>query len=179
MLSTGRGYAGIWLRALAFAYDCLVIAAYIVVLLCAVAAVHVYAPALTARIDDPVSGQLTGFFSVTLPVALYFAFLEGSPGEASWGKRRCGLRVAAVDGRRVRLGRSLLRTALKFIPWEIAHACAWRIWYGNSESTPWIEAGLLLVGVLAAANLASAAFTPRRQALHDLLAGTMVIRERG
>src|SRR5690606_35144683 len=143
------------------------------------AAVYVYLPGVAAVLSGPFAGQLVGFFTVTLPVTLYFAVQESWPTEGSWGKRRFHLRVAAVDGRRVRFGRALLRTALKFFPWELAHTCVWQFWYGNPESAPWIQAGLILVLALVGANLLSVALSPRRQALYDRLSGTMVVRERG
>lgn len=179
MFATGRGYAGAWSRARAFAYDALALALYLAVLLCAAAAVHAYAPAVAERLATAETGHLAGLLSFTLPAVLCFAFLEASPAQATWGKRRCGLRLAAVDGRRVRLLQALWRNVLKFAPWEIAHGCAWRLWYGASATGPWVQAGLILVAALAAANLACAALTPRRQALYDLLSGTLVVRGRG
>ena len=179
MFSTGRGYAGVWARARAFSYDLLAIALYLAVVLCVAAAVQAYAPAFAARLAASAAGQLAGFLSFTLPMVLYFALQEASSRQASWGKHRCGLRVAAVDARRVRFLRALWRNALKFAPLEIAHGCAWRLWYGATGTGPGVEAGLILVVALAAANLACAALTPKRQALYDLLSGTMVVRERG
>ena len=179
MFSTGRGYVGVWSRAVAFAYDFLVIGLYLAVVICVAAAVDAYAPAFAARFAAPETGQLVGFLSFTVPVVLYFSLQEASSRQATWGKHRCGLRLAAVDARRVRLGRALWRNALKFAPLEIAHGCAWRLWDGATGAGPWVRAGLILVVALAAANLACAAFTPRRQALYDLLAGTLVVRGRG
>jgi hypothetical protein len=77
----------------------------------------------------------------------YFAAFEASPWQGSPGKRCLGLKVADRTGRRFGLGRSLLRQAMKCF-----------------EMT------------LSGLGYVLAAFTPRRQAFHDFLAGTLVLK---
>src|SRR5471032_2077281 len=67
---------------------------------------------------DQLRGHAIAFLSLTLPVILYFAIAESSRWQATVGKRALGLRVQAVTGARVGLGRSLARSAIKFLPWE-------------------------------------------------------------
>src|SRR5262249_28295765 len=69
-----------------------------------------------ALFGNRVVGQASGFALVTLPVVLYFALLESSAWQASWGKRWRGLRVVDARGARLSWGRALGRTALAFIP---------------------------------------------------------------
>jgi uncharacterized RDD family membrane protein YckC len=78
---------------------------------------------------------------------LYFALLEGSALQASLGKLAFGLRVADLDGHRLLLGRALMRGLLKVVLMEIT----------------------------ASLSFLPAAFTARRQALHDIISGTIVL----
>lgn len=168
-------YAGLWPRLLAFALDYLILGGYLLLLLWVSVSLIGAFPAFSERVGaDPLLGQLVGFVSVTLPVSLYFALSEASAGQATWGKRRMHLQVSDTAGARLSLPRALLRTALKFIPWELAHTCIWQLNAGPSEPSPLILYGFILVWVLVGANLLSLLLTPRRQALYDLLAGTLV-----
>ncbi len=78
---------------------------------------------------------------------LYFAGTESSGWQATLGKRAIGLRVTDSSGARIRFGRASGRFF-----------------------------GKLLSGALFGLGFVMAAFTARRQALHDLLAGTLVVR---
>jgi len=78
---------------------------------------------------------------------VYFVALTGSPLQGTLGKRLAGVKVTDLSGNRIGLGRSVVRFA----------------------------ASVASVG-LAGLGLAAAAWTAKRQALHDLLAGTLVVR---
>ena len=65
---------------------------------------------------------------------------------------------------------------MKFVPWELAHAAIWQYTAAGSDE-------LLLPNVLLAAswllviiNVAMAVFDRRHRALHDRLAGSLVVR---
>ncbi len=172
-------YAGLGRRALAFALDYLLIAAYLGVLVGLGVAVQQFAPGVAgALFGHPLTGELTGLVLITLPVALYFAGLEAAAGQATWGKRRLGLRVQRADGTRLTFARSLGRTALKFVPWELAHACIWQISFAADQSSPWFAAGFALVWLLVGANVLSLLLRPTRQTLYDGLTSTVVVRAR-
>jgi uncharacterized RDD family membrane protein YckC/Tfp pilus assembly major pilin PilA len=83
---------------------------------------------------------------------LYTAIGESGPRQATWGKRLFGLQVADANGRRIGFGRASARFFLRYL-----------------SMLP------LLLGYF------MQPFTARRQALHDLLASTVVLdtRERG
>lgn len=118
-------HASLKLRICAFLLDYLVIAAYGILLgIVSFLLQPVLLPLFTA---SPLSGQITGFFLITLPVTLYFAICESSKWQATWGKRRMGIQVIDRDGNRPRLGRSLVRATVKFIPWELAHFVVWHL----------------------------------------------------
>ncbi len=70
--------------------------------------------------------------------------------------------------------RSVLRTALKLVPWELSHALIWR--YATPGSAPELilDAGLVLVWLLIAANVISALVDSEHRTIYDRLAGTRV-----
>lgn len=80
---------------------------------------------------------------------LYFALFESSNWHATPGKRALGLEVADVNGVHLRFGRASLRFAGKLL-----------------------SAAPALLGFLLAA------WTPHKQALHDLIASTLVLKAR-
>ncbi len=118
-------------------------------------------------------GELEGFFLVTLPVALYFIISESSNRQGTWGKRRMHLRVGTVNDQRIGWVRATWRAALKFLPWELAHAAIWEFRFGGGGTGP---ANVLLASAwgLVGANLAFFLVARRRQAIYDWLSGSRV-----
>ncbi len=166
------------MRSLAFGLDYLPIAAYLVVLVAAGATLTRLSPsAEDALFGGPLRGEAAGFLLVTAPVLLYFALSEASSRQATWGKRRLGLAVSDLDGRRLTRPRSVARSALKFIPWELAHACIWQIAFADDPSSPVFTVGFTLVWVLVGANVVALLAGPTRRTVYDRLAGTVVFRE--
>lgn len=96
---------------------------------------------------DAVLRNRSFMISTYLTVWLYFAAFESSGWQATLGKRMLGLRVASADGTPITFPRAFLRQVAKVL-----------------SALP-LQAGFLL-----------AIFTPRRQALHDLIARTVVLR---
>jgi uncharacterized RDD family membrane protein YckC len=140
-----------WRRVAAFAVDHGVILAYLGLLaLLGVVGRAVGVP--PTEITTPaarVVAQLAGIAVLTLPVTLWFAGWEASPGGATPGKRMLGLRVVTTGRERLGWPRSLLRTALKFtIPWGSpiprcgtcspgpVTAARWWTWYCSGWRTP-------------------------------------------
>ncbi|MCX7570736.1 RDD family protein [Tumebacillus sp. DT12] len=78
---------------------------------------------------------------------LYYALMESSAHQATLGKKVIGIRVTDLDGNRIGFGRATGRHFGKII-----------------------SAILLLIGYI------MAAFTEKKQALHDILAGTLVVK---
>ena len=70
--------------------------------------------------SSPVIAELTGFFIMTLQVSLYFILCERSRWQGTWGKKKMGIRVVDSEGQRIELGRAVIRTTIKFLPWEVA-----------------------------------------------------------
>lgn len=169
--------AGLLTRTVAFAFDYIFIFLYLVLLISIGLIVNLVFPDLTSVLfANPLSAQLTGFVILTLPVTLYFALFEASDWQATWGKRHRGLKVTGLDGKRLTRLRALARNVLKFIPWELAHACIWQISFAGEEPSPLISIGFILVWVLVGANVVSLWISPRQQTLYDRLAGTCVVK---
>ena len=79
---------------------------------------------------------------------LYFALMESSTNQATLGKMSVGIRVTDLDGRRLSFGQATGR------------------YFGK-----------ILSGLILGIGFLMAAFTEKKQALHDMLAGTLVVRK--
>jgi uncharacterized RDD family membrane protein YckC len=173
-------FANVWQRFGAFLLDYLIIAAYIVLLIIVSVGLG-FGPlrsVFRAMFADPNISEFSAFLLLVLPVLLYFALFEHSYWQATWGKRKMGLRVTDTHGTRLSFPRSLVRSLLKLVPWELAHACLWRIpgWpLAPTTPSPIITAGLVLVWVLVGAYLLSMLVSKEYQALYDWIAGTYVV----
>jgi uncharacterized RDD family membrane protein YckC len=87
------------------------------------------------------------FYALWLALApLYYAGQESSSAQATLGKRLMGIKVTDPDGRRLSFARALGR------------------WLAASLSYLTLYVGFLM-----------AAFTDRKRALHDMIAGTLVV----
>lgn len=93
----------------------------------------------------------TGFWGVmgimNLAVILYFPLMESSKLQATLGKRAVGIIVTDLDGRRIGFGKALGR------------------FLGKILSAVILNIGFIMAG-----------FTEKKQGLHDIIAGTLVIR---
>ena len=178
MTGTTQSPAGLWTRVLAFAFDYLAIAGYLVLLVLGGVGLRSLSPNLADTLfGSPWIGQLTSFLVLTLPVTLYFALMESSPRQGTWGKQRRSLRVIRRSGERLTFIHTLGRTLLKFVPWELAHTCIWQVSHAGEDVPPVITVGFVVVWVLVGANIVSLMVSPERQTLYERLSGTCVVRE--
>ena len=128
------------------------------------------APSGSARIAADV-----GISAATvLPTGLYLGLTEAGPAQASLGKRRLGLRVVDSSGGRPRAARIAVRSAVKLLPWQLAHLSIARMMRQDQRSPitwPAYVASLAipLVSVVLALR------DPVGRALHDRAAGTRVV----
>lgn len=168
--------AGLRVRIAASAIDYLIFALYLILLTTVALAVNRTFPNVSqALFGNPASGQITGFIVITLPVTMYFALLESSSWQSTLGKRWKRLRVVEKNNGRLSRMRAFGRTLLKFIPWELSHACIWQIRFSAGDPSPMIILGFALVWILIAANIAGLLVSPTHQALYDRLAGSYVV----
>lgn len=133
-------------RVLAFMVDWLIIIAWGGVLFGIVMVATGEDP---GRPANPWIAQAIGFISMTVPVVLYFAVLESSSRKATIGKKALGLAVVGVTGDLTSLGRSLVRSSIKFLPWEFGHIVANQAAFsGDAGVAHWVYGPMIVAFVL-------------------------------
>ena len=173
-------YAGLLPRLKAFLWDYLIIAGYIV-LLAIISLLLLNGPfrqQAAGIFNNPALYDLFAFLTLVFPVILYFTLQESSSSQATWGKRKIGIRVVKADNRRLSIGGAFLRSVIKYLPWQIAHTYLFqmRVWTGAPVvNSPWLSAGLVLAWVLAGSYLVTMLVTKTHQTPYDWLAGSYVI----
>jgi uncharacterized RDD family membrane protein YckC len=149
-------YAGFWKRFAAYLIDSIVIGMVAMIVILPFFIVMGFGIAMTAMSEDSeqvipaVIGAVIGYlFIILLAIVgqwLYFALMESSKHQGTLGKMALGIKVTDVAGNRLTFGRATGRYFAKII----------------SGMTMGI--GYLL-----------AAFTEKKQALHDMIAGCLVL----
>ncbi len=141
-------YAGFWLRAVAFIIDGVVVAIPAVILGALFSAIL---PAIL-RPDSVETileiSTLLLYVSYFLIFWLYFTKMESSKRQATYGKKWLGLKVTDMNGQRISFGRANKRFWAKFLSGLI------------------LNIGFMMAG-----------FTAQKQALHDMIAKTLVLKK--
>jgi len=175
--------APIWRRFLALFIDWLIILAYASLLFGGVLLVtHFWLHHLPnlVRLYGPWGAHLVGFVALTLPVGLYFIATEASVGHASLGKRIAKIRVKSTSKNRLGVGRTTIRTAIKLLPWELAHtAIYWLVAATEQHRNPSTLTVILLVlaNILPLVYIAYVVFRRDHRAPHDMFAKTIVVAD--
>jgi uncharacterized RDD family membrane protein YckC len=165
-----RPYAGASRRLAAVAWDLPVIAAWALF-------AGIVGVALNLLVGlqswSPWALDLLAFLTLILPVILTFAYLEGSGRQATFGKRRLRLIVTDADGRPPGFRRACIRSAVKFLPWQLGHTAVFHLAAGSTS----IAFLALSIGaqLLVVASALVMAVDARHRALHDWVAGTRVM----
>jgi uncharacterized RDD family membrane protein YckC len=133
------GYAGFWKRLLAFIVDWLVLG-LLLMLFGMLVSGSMEITGIYARSEGML--ELAG---IILPW-LYYAGLESSEQQATFGKLALNIKVTDLQGRRI----SFLRASVRYF-------------------AKILSSMLLLIGYI------MVAFTARKQGLHDLIAGCLVV----
>ena len=125
---------------------------------------------------DPATVDLAQFATMVLPTGLYLAAGEAGARHATAGKRAVGLVVVGGDGGLPSPSRIAVRTAVKLLPWQIAHLSVTRAAgiVPGPHAAALSGAGLVTALGLATTSAALAVLRPDGRALHDLVAGTRV-----
>lgn len=101
-------------------------------------------------VNIAMAGRLFAAFLLNMAIGCsYYALFHSSARQATPGKMAFGIKVTTLDGQRIGLGRGV----------------------GRYFAT-WISTIVFLVGYM------MAGFTARKQALHDMIAGTLVVNRR-
>jgi uncharacterized RDD family membrane protein YckC len=139
-------YAGFWWRFLAYLIDACVISVVFVPL------GFILGVGIAAGGNDDNSPMLPAVniglngFQI-VAMWLYYAFLESSSWQGTIGKKAVGLRVTDIHGHQISFGRA---TGRYF--------------------------GMILSGMICFIGWLMIAFTEKKQGLHDMLAGTLVLK---
>jgi uncharacterized RDD family membrane protein YckC len=152
-------YAGFWLRFVAHLIDHIILGIpfflIVMVPIFLFGGLHLLARRGAAGPPDPAFVAaifLRFFFLIVLFVVvqwLYFAGMESSAREATFGKAAMSLRVTGLTGQHLSFGHATGRFFAKIIT------------------------GLIPLGI----GYFMAGFTEKKQALHDMIAGTLVLRQ--
>jgi len=174
-------YAGLGRRLKAFAFDYLIILAFIIALGSVNYGIILSGGALdriSPFLASPIGKDLIAFLTLVLPVALYFALQESSPRQATWGKRKAGIRVVNANGKRLPRRQALVRVAIKFLPWQIAHTSIYHIQglpFAPEQPSSLVMAGFALVYVLTGIYVASALISKKHRTPYDWASGSYAI----
>ena len=158
-------YAGFWSRVAAHILDNLIVSIPFVVVWFAIVMVFVgasaFAPMVHPQSDRQVNPVLAASFFIMIVILyltfivgrivvvwLYHAILESGPHQSTWGKRVLGLKVTSLNGQRITFSHATGR------------------YFSTIITNMTMGVGYLMV-----------AFTDRKQALHDMIAGTLVVRQ--
>ncbi len=139
-------YAGFWVRYVAAAVDGIILAVPIIIIEFVLGASTITTINSSATMSPNIAAQFTGTAINLLVTWIYYVFMTNAFG-ATLGKMLVGIHVQANNGQKLALGNILLRETIGKL----------------------ISAMLLLIGYI------MAAFTSQKQALHDKIAGSVVV----
>jgi uncharacterized RDD family membrane protein YckC len=113
-------------------------------------------------------------WNFSLPTWIYFTLSDQSAPSATLGKRLLKIQTCTLSGQRLSIGRALLRTAVKLLPWELAHLSAFALSTDLSRFNLAQIVGVAVANLLTLVYLAIAVATRGRRSVHDYVAGTFV-----
>lgn len=152
-------YAGFWLRLVAHIIDEMIlgIPTSIIVFTFILSMGLMSSMSDLANMDNTDKAVFAGSFIVIIMLAvfvsvilswLYFAVMESSSKQATIGKMALGIKVTDIDGSRITFARATGR------------------YFGKILSSMILHIGYIMAG-----------FTPKKQALHDLVAECLVVKQ--
>jgi len=150
-------YAGFWWRVLAYLLDSLIInivSGIIVLPFILVFGLSLFGLVTEGACDESLWAVLVGYVAGIVVLSLilwvvqwlYFALMESSRHQATLGKMVCGIIVTDLNGQRICFARATGR-----------------------------HFGKILSGMIFMIGFIMAGFTEKKQALHDMLAGCLVV----
>lgn len=149
-------YGGFWIRLGALIIDYLILGFLQFVVIAPIlsamglaASAETFDPENSASAMNAMMGAMGLIQVISLVIGfLYFVLMESSSKQATLGKLALGLIVVDQNGAPLSFGKA----ALRFV-------------------------GKMVSGIILCIGYIMAAFTPRKQALHDMIAGTYVIKK--
>jgi uncharacterized RDD family membrane protein YckC len=156
-----NNYAGFWIRFVAWIIDAIILSALQFIAVMPVLGLLGIGAASSMQDFDPsneaeaisMMGQIMAFAGVAQFIflgiqTLYYAFMESSNYQASIGKMVLGVKVTDINGAKLDFAKAFIRNISKII-----------------------SSFILFIGYI------MAGFTDKKQALHDMIAGTLVVKK--
>jgi uncharacterized RDD family membrane protein YckC len=162
-------YAGFWERFLAALIDSIILGVP------GVALMYLFGYSIENILDEAKDKNLESFRSIRYFIVvvlsaimswLYHALQESSEHQATFGKRALNLKITDLDGQRITFEQASMRFWVK-------HLISSSSSYTRFMSIPEISG---ILGILVLANYLIQPFTEKRQALHDIIARTLVYK---
>jgi len=128
--------------------------------------------------ENPFLADLMAFVTLILPLILYFTLQESSPNQATWGKRKAGIRVVNTQGKSLIKAQAFIRSLVKFLPWQIAHSSIYQALAfpsGGANPSSFIITGFALAYLLIGIYIASALISKKHRTPYDWVSGSQVI----
>ncbi len=154
-------YAGFWLRFVAYIIDCIIIwAVQSFIFVPVLALLGITFASEMGNVENMSESEAMGMVGGMMAVAgvtwlltsaiaiLYWSLMESSKYQATVGKLALGLKVTDVDGNSLDFVKSLVRNVCKIIS-----------------------------GMIMGIGYIMAGFTDKKQGLHDIIAGTLVVKK--
>lgn len=113
------------------------------------------------------------FFTITVPVYVYFVTLFNTRAQATLGMRAVRLQIKALG--RIGIGRAMLRALIMLIPWELTHIALCYpkpIWIDNQLQSPLLHAAIGLTALYWLFPMLNL----RGKSVHDWFTGTIIIQ---
>jgi uncharacterized RDD family membrane protein YckC len=154
-------YAGFWLRFVAYIIDSIIV--YVIQSFIFIPVLGLLGITFASNMENVQNmsdaeaigmfGSIMAFagataFLTTIIAVLYWSLMESSKYQATVGKLALGLIVTDMEGKNLDLTKALIRNVCKIISWMI-----------------------LFIGYI------MAGFTEKKQGLHDIIAGTLVVKK--
>lgn len=168
-------------RLLGVLIDYIIILIYIGLLLCTTLSFYFFFIGQLPQVGNtnPWLGELIGFITLTVPVSLYFIVTESGKWQASFGKRVVHIKITDHKGNKPSLRSIIVRTIIKFLPWELAHICIQIMFSLNQESqssNPLLLTGLIISNVLLLLYILTILFRHDHGGPYDVVARTRLIK---
>ena len=164
--STGQApHAGFFRRALAFMLDMLILmvpTAVVGGLFPAVSPAEVPPDASFQEVLALLQPNPSFLVAATLVAWAYKALFEASAAQATPGKRALKIKVTDLDGQRISIATATIRT--------------WPLWLAPLAAAVGAHLVEAVFSLVAMASYLAVAVTARKQGLHDLVAGCLVVR---
>jgi uncharacterized RDD family membrane protein YckC len=150
-------YAGFWKRFLAYIIDDVILSvagAFVVLVIVIIFGLGMLSAmaddgeATAALIAAAASGIIVAAVGLMIAGWLYYAFMESSTNQGTLGKMALGIKVTDLNGSRISFGKATGR------------------YFGKIVSGMILYIGFIMAG-----------FTEKKQALHDIMAGCLVVNK--